>query len=111
MKEGTLVREEAPKPFGKPSPGDFTSDTYGLYFNCLISEETTGYGVAICREEDNNLLFQMKGSLHDSNVTVLEAELIALNRGLYEAVTLGIEHISIYCDNNQIFELVSFLGY
>ncbi|VVB12223.1 unnamed protein product [Arabis nemorensis] len=52
---------------------------------------------------------EMKGSLHDSAITVLEAELTALKRGLTEAVDFGINHISIYCDELQIYELV--LGY
>lgn len=73
-------------------------------------EETTtvlsGFGVAIC-DKDNNLLFQMKGSLQDSAVTALEAELMALRRGLIEAVRLGITHILVYCDYQTLFELVS----
>ncbi|CAH8267522.1 unnamed protein product [Arabidopsis lyrata] len=109
--EGTLEGNDGPNPTGKPSPGDFHSDTYNLYFKGLVRQETSaqlsaGFRVAICREEDDYLLFQMKGSLHDSKVTVLEAELMALKRGLTEAVSLGINHISICCDSFQIFELV-----
>ncbi|CAE6075218.1 unnamed protein product [Arabidopsis arenosa] len=102
---------DGPNPTGKPSPGDFHSDTYNLHFKGLVRQETSaqlsaGFRVAICREEDDSLLFQMKGSLHDSVITVLEAELMALKRGLTEAVSLGISHISICCDSFQIFELV-----
>ncbi|CAL9229250.1 unnamed protein product, partial [Arabidopsis halleri] len=32
---------------------------------------------------------------------------MALKRGLTEAVSLGITHISIYCDHYHIFELVT----
>lgn len=112
-KERTLAGEDGPNPTGKPSLGDFNSDTYNLYFKGFIREETSaqsGFGVVISREEDDNLLFQMKGSLHDSTITVLEAELMALKRGLTEALSLGINHISIYCDHYQVYELVSFLG-
>ncbi|KAF8080841.1 hypothetical protein N665_0919s0006 [Sinapis alba] len=97
-KYGTFVREDDPK-----SP-------CRLYFKGLIKEETTtvlsGFGVAIC-DKDNNLLFQMKGSLQDSAVTALEAELMALRRGLIEAVRLGITHILVYCDYQTLFELVT----
>jgi len=114
-KEGTLERDYGRNPTGKPSPGDFHSDTYNLYFKGLVREKTSaqlsaGFEVAIFREEDEYLLFQMKGSLHDSTVTVLEAELMALKRGLTEAVSLGINHISICCDRLELYELVSFLG-
>ncbi|KAL1203262.1 E3 ubiquitin-protein ligase RSL1 [Cardamine amara subsp. amara] len=88
-----------------PSP----SHMYRLYFKGLVSEETTellaGFGVAIC-DLDDKLLFQMKGAIHEPAITVLEAELIALTRGLTEVVRLGINHISIYCDHDQIFELL-----
>ncbi|VVB04646.1 unnamed protein product [Arabis nemorensis] len=84
-----------------------TSTGYCLYFKGLTRMETTrslsGFGVAICRHEDDKPFFQMKGSLHGS---VLEAELTALNRGLTEAVSLGVTHILICCDNHHIFELV-----
>ncbi|CAN7060612.1 unnamed protein product [Brassica rapa subsp. trilocularis] len=97
--DGTLVREDDPK----------SSESCRLYFKGLIKKETTtvlaGYEVAIC-DKDNKLLFQMKGSHHDSATTVLEAELMALRRGLIEAVRLGITHISVYCDYQTIFELV-----
>ncbi|AEE78033.1 IBR domain containing protein [Arabidopsis thaliana] len=110
-KEGTLERDYGRNPTGKPSPGDFHSDTYNLYFKGLVREKTSaqlsaGFEVAIFREEDEYLLFQMKGSLHDSTVTVLEAELMALKRGLTEAVSLGINHISICCDRLELYELV-----
>ncbi|KAL1197043.1 E3 ubiquitin-protein ligase RSL1 [Cardamine amara subsp. amara] len=86
------------------------SGFYRLYFKGLIREETkgtlvAGFGVAICSQQDD-ILFQMKGSIHNSAITVLEAELLALKRGLTEAVSLGVTHISIYCDHYQIFELV-----
>ncbi|CAH2064695.1 unnamed protein product, partial [Thlaspi arvense] len=103
-KEGT---QDGPKTGGILSRD---SDSYKLYFKGLVREETrgpiAGFGVAICKQEDDNLLFQMKGSLHDSAITVLEVELMALKRGLTEAVSLGIPHISICCDHDQIFELV-----
>ncbi|CAH8341965.1 unnamed protein product [Eruca vesicaria subsp. sativa] len=102
--DDTLVREDDPK-----SPCNISSESCRLYFKGLIKEETTtvlaGYGVAIC-DKDNNLLFQTKGSLHDSATTVLEAELMALSRGLIEVVRLRITHIAIYCDYQTIFELV-----
>ncbi|KAL9293913.1 putative ribonuclease H domain, IBR domain, E3 ubiquitin ligase RBR family [Arabidopsis thaliana] len=110
-KEGTLERDYGRNPTGKLSPGDFHSDTYNLYFKGLVREKTSaqlsaGFEVAIFREEDEYILFQMKGSLHDSTVTVLEAELMALKRGLTEAVSLGINHISICCDRFELYELV-----
>ncbi|KAL1208086.1 E3 ubiquitin-protein ligase RSL1 [Cardamine amara subsp. amara] len=109
MQTKYMEEEDSPNPAGKSSPRDITSDSY-LYFKGMIREGTrgliAGFGIVICREGDDNLLFQMKGSLHDPNITVLEAELMALKLGLFEAVSLGIDHISIYCDNEQIFELV-----
>ncbi|KAG2309858.1 hypothetical protein Bca52824_029606 [Brassica carinata] len=100
------MEEDDPK-----SSCDISSESCRLYFKGLIKEERTtvltGYGVAIC-DKDNKLLFQMKGSLHNHNsaITDLEAELMALRRGLTEAVRLGITHISVYCDYQTIFELV-----
>lgn len=100
------MEEDDPK-----SSCDISSEYYRLYFKGLINEETTtvlaGFGVAIC-DKENNLLFQMKGPLHGSAITDLEAELMALRRGLTEAVRLGITHISVYCDYQTIFELVRF---
>lgn len=105
--ESTLVRADDPKP-----PGEIKLESYSLYFKGLVNEETTelltGFGVAIC-DKDDNLLFQMKEQVHDSRVTLLEVELMALKRGLTEAVGLGIDRILIYCDHYQIFELVSLL--
>ncbi|XP_006419033.2 probable E3 ubiquitin-protein ligase ARI3 [Eutrema salsugineum] len=49
----------------------------------------------------------MKGPIHGYNITVLEAELTALKRGLKEAADLGINHITIYCDYHPIHELVT----
>ena len=90
----------------KPSPFHMNR----LYFKGFVSEETKGFGVAICDQEDK-LLYHIKGSRHhDSAITVLEAELMALKRGLTEAVSLGINHISICCDRLELYELVSFLG-
>ncbi|CAL9248481.1 unnamed protein product, partial [Arabidopsis halleri] len=48
----------------------------------------------------------MKGSIHDSTITVLEAELTALKRGLTEAVSLGMTHILICCDHYRIYNLL-----
>ncbi|XP_002878925.2 E3 ubiquitin-protein ligase arih1 [Arabidopsis lyrata subsp. lyrata] len=89
------------KPAGKP--------LYRLYFKGLVTEEKAmlfaAFGVAICGDKED-LLFDMKGPIHDPAITLLEAELIALKCGLSQAVGLGINHISICCDHNQIFELV-----
>ncbi|XP_002875622.2 potential E3 ubiquitin-protein ligase ariadne-2 [Arabidopsis lyrata subsp. lyrata] len=86
-----------------------SGDMYRLYFKGLVSEETSqllaGFGVAIC-DQDDKLLFQMKGPIHGSDITVLEAELTALKRGLTATVKLGLDHISICCDHNHIYELV-----
>ncbi|CAE6075227.1 unnamed protein product [Arabidopsis arenosa] len=69
-------------------------------------DSLAGFGVAICSQEDDSVLFQMKRSILNSTITVLEAEVMALKRGLTEAVSLGINHISICCDHYQIYELV-----
>lgn len=102
---------DVPKLAGKPSPekpSDISPHLYSLYFKGLVSEDSlSGFGVAICGQKDD-LLFQMKGPIHGSDITVLEAELTALKRGLTEAMGLGINHISIYCDYYPIYELVSF---
>ncbi|CAA7038226.1 unnamed protein product [Microthlaspi erraticum] len=109
-KERTLVREDGSKPSPSKSSGNINSHMhYNLYFKGLIREETTGllagFGVAIC-DEDDNLLFQTKGSLHESSITALEAELTALKQGLTQAVGLGINHIFINCDYLPVFKLV-----
>lgn len=88
-----------------------SGNMYKLYFKGLVKEETmelllAGFGVAIC-DQDDNLLFQMKGPIHGSDITVLEAELTALKRGLTEAVRFGHDHISICCDHDQVYDLVS----
>ncbi|CAE6075231.1 unnamed protein product [Arabidopsis arenosa] len=102
--ESTLVRADDSKP-----AGEIKLESYSLYFKGLVSEETaellTGFGVAIC-DKDDNLLFQMKEQVHNSRVSLLEVELMALKRGLTEAVGLGIDHKLIYCDHYRIFELV-----
>ncbi|XP_006292499.2 probable E3 ubiquitin-protein ligase ARI10 [Capsella rubella] len=101
--EGTLVRAHDLK----PSP----SDMYMLYFKGLVSKAETaellaGFAIAIL-DQDENLLFQMKGPLHGSDViTDLEAELMALKLGLTRAVSMGITHLSICCNHDEIFELV-----
>lgn len=108
--EGTLIRVRADDLNQDVTPSPSKSSPYSLYFKGLISEETTEssaeFRVAICGYKDG-LMFQMKGPIQDPSVTLLEAELIALKCGLTEAVSLGIKHISICCDHNQIFEWVS----
>lgn len=103
-----LPRIDDPKHAGKPSPAKPFA-LYRLYFKGMVSEEDSlaGLGIAICGEKDD-ILFQMKTPIFGFKVTVLEAELRALKRGLTEAVVLGINHISIYCDYQPIYRLVSF---
>ncbi|XP_010507204.1 PREDICTED: uncharacterized protein LOC104783798 [Camelina sativa] len=99
-------REDAPK----PSPGDLSFDSYTLYFKGLRKwqRETgfgTGFGVAICREDDrDNLLFQMKGPLDETVLSIWEADIMALKIGLTKALNLGINHISICFDDPELFE-------
>ncbi|CAN8268298.1 unnamed protein product [Cochlearia groenlandica] len=79
-----------------------------LYFKGLVNKESSlsGFGVAILGQKDE-LLFQMKGPIYNGlEITVLEAELIALNRGLTEAAGLGINHIFIYCDYYPLYKLI-----
>ncbi|CAH8267527.1 unnamed protein product [Arabidopsis lyrata] len=81
-----------------------------LYFKGLVGVDSlAGFGVAICGHRDD-LLFQLNGPIHGSDITVLEAELIALKQGLTEAAGLGIDHISIYCDYYPVYKLISFSG-
>ncbi|XP_019099657.1 PREDICTED: putative E3 ubiquitin-protein ligase ARI4 [Camelina sativa] len=96
----------------RPSPENYPDDVPDqlctLYFKGLVSEENSlaGFGVAIFGNKDD-ILFQMKGPIHhDSTITVLEAEVIALMRGLTEAASMGITHISIYCDYYPVYEFV-----
>ncbi|AEC07797.1 RING/U-box protein with C6HC-type zinc finger [Arabidopsis thaliana] len=95
------MEEDDLNPAGKP--------LYRLYFKGLVTEEKemllAGFGVAICGDKDD-LLFDLKVSIHDPTITLLEVELIALKSGLNQAVSLGINHISICCDHEYIFELV-----
>ncbi|XP_010431628.1 PREDICTED: E3 ubiquitin-protein ligase RNF144A-like [Camelina sativa] len=99
--EVTLVRADDLSPAGKP--------LYRLYFKGLVNREPTmfsaGFGVAICSDKDD-LLFDMDRPIPDRSITLLEAELIALKCGLEKAVIMQIKHISICCDDDEIFELV-----
>ena len=95
----------APNPTGNSLDGS-SSDSYNLFFKGSLA----GFGVAICREEDDSILFQKKVSLHYSDISGWETELMALKLGLTKAVSFRINHISMFFDNPEIFELVSFLG-
>ncbi|AEE78037.1 hypothetical protein [Arabidopsis thaliana] len=56
-----------------------------LYFKGLVGDDSlAGFGVAICGHRDD-ILFQLNAPIHGSDITVLEAELMALKRGLIEA--------------------------
>nr|VDC98498.1 unnamed protein product [Brassica rapa] len=101
-------RIDEPKHAGKPTPAK-PNGLYRLYFKGMVSEDplaVAGLGIAICGEKDD-VLFQMKTPIFGSYVTELEAELRALKRGLSEALGLGINHISIYCDYQPIYRLIT----
>ncbi|AEE78039.1 RING/U-box protein with C6HC-type zinc finger protein [Arabidopsis thaliana] len=76
----------APNPTGNSLDGS-SSDSYNLFFKGSLA----GFGVAICREEDDSILFQKKVSLHYSDISGWETELMALKLGLTKAVSLGIK--------------------
>ncbi|CAN8301138.1 unnamed protein product [Cochlearia groenlandica] len=86
---------------------------YRLYFKGVASQEAettnsdvaAGFGVAICDEGDN-LLFDFKEPLIGPDMDGERAEIIALTRGLYQAMNLGIQRLVIYFDSHRIFELV-----
>ncbi|CAH8342376.1 unnamed protein product [Eruca vesicaria subsp. sativa] len=83
------------------------SEYVNLYFKGLVSNDSLdGFGVAILGQKDE-LVFQMNGPIRGSSITVSEAELIALKRGLTEAADLGINHITIYSDNHPTHDLIS----
>lgn len=104
---------DGPTPAGKPSSKKHSGKivghhTYSLYFKGLVNKDSlAGFGVAILGQEDE-LVFQMKGPIHGSDITVLQAELNALKRGLTKAADLGINHITIYIDNHPTHDLVSY---
>lgn len=106
---------DGPTPAGKPSSKKHSGKivghhTYSLYFKGLVNKDSlAGFGVAILGQEDE-LVFQMKGPIHGSDLTVLQAELNALKRGLTKAADLGINHITIYIDNHPTHDLVSYPG-
>lgn len=113
MLRGLLRIDDTGKSLPENSSGDVSTSPNqlcSLYFKGLVSEDLlAGFGVAIFGKK-HDLLFQMKGPIHhDSTITDLEADLTALMRGLTEAASMGITHISIYCDYYPIYELVSFL--
>ncbi|KAL1208587.1 E3 ubiquitin-protein ligase RSL1 [Cardamine amara subsp. amara] len=75
---------------------------YKLYFKGLISKELAvngikaEFGIAIFDHKDN-LFYKTKGHIYyPENITPIEAEIRALIRGLDEALTLRINHISIF---------------
>ncbi|KAG7633390.1 Ribonuclease H domain, partial [Arabidopsis suecica] len=89
-----------PNPTGNSLDGS-SSDSYFFFKGSLA-----GFGVTICREEDDSILFQKKVSLHYSDISGWETELMALKLGLTKAVSLGINHITICCCDPEIFEFV-----
>ncbi|CAL9234015.1 unnamed protein product [Arabidopsis halleri] len=88
---------------------------YRLYIKGLVSEETVvdgkektkkaGFGVAICDEKDN-LLYEIKESLGDTEISCLEVESKALIRGLRESLDFGIRNVMVYCDDQQIYQYI-----
>ncbi|EFH53671.1 hypothetical protein ARALYDRAFT_484937, partial [Arabidopsis lyrata subsp. lyrata] len=72
-----------------------------LYFKGLVGVDSlAGFGVAICGHRDD-LLFQLNGPIHGSDITVLEAELIALKQGLTEAAGFK-SSVPIFIAGNSI---------
>lgn len=91
---------------------------YRLYIKGLVSDEevvvegkdktvkAAAFGVAICDEKDN-LLYEIKDSLTDTEISRRGVEIVALIHGLSESFDLGIRNVVIYCDDQWIYESVS----
>ncbi|XP_019082714.1 PREDICTED: uncharacterized protein LOC104703067 [Camelina sativa] len=91
--------------------------TYRLYIKGLVSDDETvvdgnektvnvaGVGVAICDEMDN-LLYEIKESLSDSQISRRGVEIMGLIRGLSESYDLGIRNVVVYCDDQWIYQSI-----
>ncbi|CAE6075229.1 unnamed protein product [Arabidopsis arenosa] len=83
--------------------GGMSPHLYNLYFTGLVRDDSLAvFEVAICWQKDN-LLLQLNGPIHGSNITILEAELTTLK--------LGLTRISIYCDYYPIYHFTKGLTY
>ncbi|EOA28357.1 hypothetical protein CARUB_v10024561mg [Capsella rubella] len=104
------VTSDVPNPkrrLGSSSAAKFLDNvTYRLYVKGLVSDETTlvdgkvktvsvaGFGVAICDEMDH-LLYEMKESFSDNQISRRGVEIMGLIRGLSESYDLGIRNVVI----------------
>lgn len=89
-----------------------------LYCKGLISEELVknakvavgGIGVAICDPRDN-LIFEVKKNLEalidGERLSSEAAELEALIEGLNKSLALGLKNVTVFCDDNQLYQYVS----
>ncbi|KAA8550435.1 hypothetical protein F0562_002119 [Nyssa sinensis] len=91
--------------------------TFRLYFKGLVSEETVGglkttlagIGVAICDLRDD-LVFELRKPLVGCETSSEVAEVKALIEGLNTALTLGLNRVTICCDNNSVYQCVTGKG-
>ncbi|KAL9293918.1 putative ribonuclease H domain-containing protein [Arabidopsis thaliana] len=73
-----------------------------LYFKGLVGDDSLArFGVAICGHRDD-ILFQLNAPIHGSDITVLEAELMALKRGLMEAAEGFKSSFPIFVEGSSI---------
>ncbi|XP_020883106.1 probable E3 ubiquitin-protein ligase rbrA isoform X1 [Arabidopsis lyrata subsp. lyrata] len=105
-----------PKGEGSSAVAKFVDNVfYRLYFKGLVNDEAVsegvertvkaGFGVAICDEKDN-LVYQIKESLRDIEISRIGVEIMALIRGLSESFDLGMRRVVIYCDDDWIYQSI-----
>ncbi|PRQ33725.1 putative transcription factor C2H2 family [Rosa chinensis] len=95
------------------------SECFRLYFKGLVSEErvkdmdviVAGVGVAVCDARDNRILEAKKNLEAFGGGEVLSneaAELEALIEGLSTALTLDLRNVTFFCDNNKLYQYVTY---
>ncbi|XP_059660613.1 E3 ubiquitin-protein ligase RSL1-like [Cornus florida] len=107
------------RPYGEgtSAAGEANAETFRLYFKGLVSEETVGgekkvlasIGVAICGLR-NDPIFEFRKPLGGCETSGESAEVEALIEGLNAAVTLGLKRVTIYCDDNTLFQYLTGQG-
>lgn len=105
--------------YNKPYESEnISSEDFRVYCKGLVSEETVGsekkvlagIGVAICDSSGEIVVFKMRKPLVFEEMRGEIAEVKALIEGLNAAVTLGLKRITVFCDDTEIYQFVSWFN-
>ncbi|KAA8549497.1 hypothetical protein F0562_001181 [Nyssa sinensis] len=107
------------RPYGEGSSTAVAANanTFRLYFKGLVSKETVGgvtktfagIGVAICDLRDD-LIFELRKPLVGCEASSEVVEVKALIEGLNTALTLGLNRVTIFCDDKSLYRCVTGKG-